>query len=467
MEGLEVSTVKFKDTFNNKDFRIDTDFWTKQPKKNPQLRYSKIGQCLISSQYGISIEMNEDKIGFPIYRMNEIHNMLCDFDVSKHANITKEEFETFKLKDRDVLFNRTNSYEWVGRTGIYRKTKDIDYTFASYLVRFIPNQEIILPEYLSAFLNTKYGVWDIKRRARQSINQTNVNPEEVKEIDIPLLNMNLQEQIKQNFDISISLLQQSQQLYTQAEQLLLEELGLNDWQPSTENINCKSFKDSFLTTGRLDAEYYLLKYEELLCKIKRFETKPLGKIVSMTKSIEPGSDAYQDAGIPFVRISDITKFGITEPGIHLDENKYGSLGLQPKKDIILLSKDGSVGIAYKLEQDMNIITSGALLHLSIMDKEFLPEYLTLILNSVVVKLQAERDAGGSIIQHWKPSEIEEIIIPKLSEEIQIEITDKVQKSFVLKRTSEHLLKVAKQSVEIAVENNEEKAMEYINKNNKI
>ena len=102
-----------------------------------------------------------------------------------------------------------------------------------------------------------------------------------------------------------------------------------------------------------------------------------------------------------------------------------------------------------------------------MDKEFLPEYLTLILNSVVVKLQAERDAGGSIIQHWKPSEIEEIIIPKLSEEIQIEITDKVQKSFVLKRTSEHLLKVAKQSVEIAVENNEEKAMEYINKNNKI
>ena len=51
-------------------------------------------------------------------------------------------------------------------------------------MRFIPNAEYLLPEYLATYLNTKYGVWDIKRRARQSINQTNVNPEEVKEIEI-------------------------------------------------------------------------------------------------------------------------------------------------------------------------------------------------------------------------------------------------------------------------------------------
>jgi len=63
--------------------------------------------------------MNEEGIGYPIYRMNEIHNLLCDSNVNKSADITQEELDTFKLRDGDVIFNRTNSFEWVGRTGIY------------------------------------------------------------------------------------------------------------------------------------------------------------------------------------------------------------------------------------------------------------------------------------------------------------------------------------------------------------
>ena len=89
------------------------------------------------------------------------------------------------------MFNRTNSYEWVGRTGIYYKNSSQDYIFASYLVRFNTNDNIILPEYLSTFLSCKYGVKAIKARARQSVNQTNVNPEEVKEIEIPLLSFDI------------------------------------------------------------------------------------------------------------------------------------------------------------------------------------------------------------------------------------------------------------------------------------
>lgn len=56
--------------------------------------------------------MNTDSVGYPIYRMNEIHDMLCDLDVDKCADITQAEYDRFALKDRDVLFNRTNSFEW-------------------------------------------------------------------------------------------------------------------------------------------------------------------------------------------------------------------------------------------------------------------------------------------------------------------------------------------------------------------
>ena len=141
--------------------------------------------------------------------------------------------------------------------------------------------------------------------------------------------------------------------------------------------------------------------------------------------------------------------------------EYYSENLIPKKNTILLSKDGSVGIAYKVENDLDVITSGALLHLTVKNNDFLPDYLTLVLNSIVVKLQAERDAGGSIIQHWKPSEIENVIIPKLPKAVQNQIAEKVQESFALRKESKRLLDLAKHAVEVAIEQGEDAAMKLL------
>lgn len=467
LEGLEAIEIKLSKTILNKDFRVDSDFWTKEPYKNPNLKYEKIGKILKKAQYGISISMKEDKKGYPIYRMNEIHNMLTDLEVDKYAEISKDDFLKFKLKDRDVLFNRTNSYEWVGRTGIYRQVEEQEFTFASYLVRFIPDENIVMPEYLTTFLNTKYGVHDIKRRSRHSINQTNVNPEEVKEILLPLLNKTIQLRIKECLDNAHIYRLESRNLYNQAETLLLNTLGLKDFQPDTDPINIKSFKESFLSTGRLDAEYYQKKYEEVINHITAQKYDRLSNIVSIKKSIEPGSDVYSDEGIPFIRISDYTKFGISEPDKKLsmsyyNENKELINKLKPKKETILFSKDGSVGTAYMLRNDADFITSGAILHLKVKNKEqIIPEYLTLALNSKLVQMQAERDAGGSIILHWRVGEIENVVVPVIDYNKQKEIAELVEESFRLKKQSEHLLEITKRSVEMAIEEGEEKGMGYI------
>ena len=103
----------------------------------------------------------------------------------------------------------------------------------------------------------------VQRRARQSINQTNVNPEEVKEIEIPLLSMVIQQKIKFMFDISHEKRVLSDSLYKEAEELLLKELDLLDFKTSEENIAIKSFKESFGTSGRLDSEYYQPKYDQI------------------------------------------------------------------------------------------------------------------------------------------------------------------------------------------------------------
>ena len=132
----------------------------------------------------------------------------------------------------------------------------------------------------------------------------------------------------------------------------------------------------------------------------------------------------------------------------------------------MLSKDGSVGIAYKVTEDLNAITSAAILHLSVKTDEVLPDYLNLVLNSKVEQMQAERDAGGSILQHWKPSEIEQVVIPIIDKQTQQEISTLISESFTLKKQSEQLLEMTKRAVEIVIEESEEVAMQYINSSEK-
>ena len=255
-----------------------------------------------------------------------------------------------------------------------------------------------------------------------------------------------------NLLIYNKLSKQSIQEYRMAMWLLLIEIGVATEDKIVHQVisTTKKLSDSFLCSGRFDAEYYQPKYDYLFKKLSDYETLALGDLVDIHKSIEPGSDAYDNRGIPFVRVSDLSKFGLSETSIFIDKENYADV-IRPAKDTILMSKDGSVGIAYKTEENLDVITSGAILHLKIKSTKVQPDYLTLVLNSVIVQLQAERDAGGSIIQHWKPSEIEDVKIPILPLVKQTTISNTVQRSFELRKESRCLLEEAKAIVERTIE----------------
>ena len=240
-------------------------------------------------------------------------------------------------------------------------------------------------------------------------------------------------------------------------------MGFDSFVEPKEICSVKSFTEGFVKSGRLDAEYYQEKFDVLFDKLAEFNTEKLVDIVNISKSIEPGSDVYGDEGIPFVRVSDLSKYDISEPEIHIPKLIYPNIEtLYPKKDTILLSKDGSVGIAFKVNHDMECVTSSAILHLKIKDTSLIQaDYLTLVLNSRVVQLQAERDAGGSIIQHWKPSEIEQVLVPILDETTQSSISNLMQQSFELRRKANERLEFAIHAVELAIEQGETEAIKYL------
>lgn len=465
LEGLEVSEINSVYFVNeNPEFRLDPEYFSKEnilkSRILDKIGYKEIGDfSYVTDGIHTSIDYCDDS---NIHLFSATTPRGNYFDLSREAFISEKSHllnPRTALQENDIIVSTVGT---IGNCAVVDKSVLPANSDRHVGIIRIQNG-LFYPRFVSTFLLTTYGRFQTYRESTGNV-QLNLFIYRIKRLRIPKLSNLFQQNIENIILLSSSTRLESQKLYQQAEGLLLEELGLIDWEPSYENINNKSFKESFLATGRLDAEYYQPKYEEIINHIQEKDNKQLKSIVTVEKSIEPGSSAYQEDGIPFIRVSNLTKFGLTQPDIYLSKDDYSEV-IRPKKNTILLTKDGSVGIAYKVENDLDCITSGAILHLKIKDKNVLPDYLTLVLNSLIVKMQAERDAGGSIIQHWKPSEIEKVLIPILDNENQQKIAFLIQESFNLKKQSENLLEVAKRAVEIAIEEDEEVAMEYIIKTN--
>ena len=392
--------------------------------------------------------------------MNEIHDMLCDLDVDKCADITETEYNKFALKDGDVLFNRTNSFEWVGRTGIYYQNDDIQRTFASYLVRLNP-KESILSEYLCAYLNCKYGEWDIKRRARQSINQTNVNPEEVKEIEIPILNIDLQRKIQECFTRANTLRVLSKTTYSEAELILHEELDIDLSAMISTTVAQKRFSD-FVNSGRLDAEYYQPKYDHITKKISQY---PLGQDNIGNLFILRDRNAVPDNDIQYKYI-ELSNIGVNGE-ITGCTYEYGSnLPSRARRivhtgDIIISSIEGSL-------QNCAIITEeydGALCSTGfyVLSPRIINSETSLVLFKFsAIQALLKRACTGTILTAMNKDEFAAINLPVINKDIQNKIADIIQQSTILRGESKHLLNLAKTAVETAIEQGENAAMNLLN-----
>lgn len=447
---MEIKEVFFSDTKKNKDFRIDGEFHTKLPYKNPNLKYDFIGNCLKECFYGISIDMNELGVGYPIYRMGEINNMLCDTVVNKFANISNDELEKYRLKTGDVLFNRTNSYEFVGRTSIYYDNDGSDRVFASYLVKFVPNEEFLLPEYLTVYLNTKYGVLDIKRRSRPSINQTNVNPEEVKAMEIPLLPISFQKVVKNKIVEGNNKRIQAEKYYQQAESLLLSSLGLQNWTPSNKNVSIKSFSD-FVESGRLDAEYYQPKYDEIEQKITSYKggwDYVANCCCLKTKLYLPtkGSD-YK-----YVELSNIGNQGeingcLVDKGENLPSR---ARRLVETNDVMVSYLEGSLKSVAIVPEEYNNSLCSTGFHL-VKPKYLNAETLLVLFKLPYIQSMLQKCCNGSIMSSISLDEFSKIKLPLIESSLQNQISDLIQESFKLKSESKQLLEDAKRMVELEIE----------------
>jgi len=125
------------------------------------------------AEYGVSIGCDDNAENIPVLRMNNIFN--GEFEVSDLKYAPASELSGLLLKEKDVLFNRTNSWEHVGKTAIW-KNQLAKASFASYMVRLVPDIDLMMPEYLSYWLQLDDVQTAIRTFATPGVQQVNINP---------------------------------------------------------------------------------------------------------------------------------------------------------------------------------------------------------------------------------------------------------------------------------------------------
>ncbi len=163
------------------------------PATNPKgWKVVKLGDVVLETQYGTSVRSNTLGQGLPVLRMNNINfNGYLDLTDLKYVDLPKREREKYLLTKGDILFNRTNSKELVGKTGLWRG--EMEAVPASYLIRVRVDRNFVLPEFIWAYMNCPFVKQLLLNKARRAIGMANINARELRSLPLILPDRGSQE----------------------------------------------------------------------------------------------------------------------------------------------------------------------------------------------------------------------------------------------------------------------------------
>lgn len=372
------------------------------------------------------------------------------------------------FSQNDVLISRLRPYlKEVSFVGFNEKLKLASTEFVVLRQKY----NGYYPETLFAYLISK-EVQNLLAWSVAGTEHPRFNEDYFLSLTLPIFSNEFQNRIKRVIQTAWKIFLDSSDLYSQAENLLLEELKLKDFKSRYVKTYTAQLSD-VSSAHRADAEYFQPAYEMLVDKLNKnnnIEIKQLKEFISgIQKGVEPGSENYQDKGKPFIRVSNISINGfINRDQKYLSAELYQQLreAYEPKQGDFLLTKDATPGIALVVKEPIEGLISSGILKLQIDENKIKKEYLALYINSFIGKMLIEKDGGGSVILHWKPAQVKLLNIPILPLSIQQNIASLVQESHNARRKAKESLEIAKKAIEVAIEKKEDEAIRFLDDESK-
>lgn len=194
-KGLQLVSYKDLDRWSV-DYTLKMSSLSKHSsRKYPNI---KLKDFMLSYQYGLSLKSHKKPAGVPMLRMNNIFDSKVVLDDVKYINIDEDVKQKYLLAEGDLLFNRTNSKELVGKTAVFDKVGD--YTFASYLIRVKLDSTKVNVCYINYLFNSSLLEFQKDMTSRQILGQANINSKELQDFIFPLPPLQIQNQMAKKID---------------------------------------------------------------------------------------------------------------------------------------------------------------------------------------------------------------------------------------------------------------------------
>ncbi len=256
---------------------------------------------------------------------------------------------------------------------------------------------------------------------------------------------------------SENLIAASQEKYRYAEKMLVSTIDMVDRSSTKIITSLKSLSESFLTSGRLDAEYYQPIYDDYKAALKTEDT-----VYTLCNLYDKNFVPKDDVEYAYIELANVGNSGdINDVDSVLGKNLPSRARRKVKSgQVIIASVEGSL-------QSCALITdeySGALCSTGfyVVDSDYInPESLLVLFKSKPIQALLKQRCSGTILTAITKDEFLSMPLPKIEQSVQKQIATKVQESFALRHQSEQLLENAKRAVEIAIELGEEKAMKWL------
>lgn len=380
-----------------------------------------------------------------------VHDLHIDYASAKRisSEYHKEELKRTILKENDMLVTIK------GKTGnaavVVRPPGEININ--QDVARVVLLRRALNPFYVSAFIVSKYG-----RLQVQQLNTDQINPflglGNLQRIQIPVAPRIFQEQIEAVVRQAHASSVQSQDLYRQAEQLLLDDLRFQKLDLADEVADEAPLSAS-LAVSRLDSEYFESKYLKLGRGLDGYADKvELGTISTFSGGATPLGSDYVDKGIPFLRIQNVG-----ENYLLLEDVVYVSLeihnGLLKRSKLrpgdVLITITGRIGTSAIIPDDLPTANINQHIVRIRLQNDLNPYYLSTYLNSPLGRLQALRKAYGTTRDALPYYRLGTLQILLASDTVQQRVEETVRRAYSVRKQAQTLLEQAKHKVEAMIE----------------